>query len=379
MWEHLATDPYPTAAQRRFLDEHPAPSAWQERDDVAWWLDEVADKLGAPTMVAADLPLPGDERPGQDQRLTVGVVSWSRSVAGDTHILAGLDKAAVERDLAGLIMSRIGTAAPIPAPAWRPDLDDPEAVSAWLGSIDCGGPFTFSVQQTSLAGLPYGPTPPEPVPARLTSGAGRVVISTERASDWAALDQGGIPDLLISAFPPEPDPADHPGTDGTTAEDNYMEAVQDWMDECLDLAADVANIGGLRERLARLEQMRDGLARHLGELPLPAEPDPSQYGAVAPAYEGEVDRAAFTWAKQEWALQFQRTALIRDAFLEQLLATSATTAPEQSQTGCPAATPGRPQAAVTLGYAVTGPGTGARGPQPWTCPPPVPPSPGLGL
>ena len=231
------------------------------------------------------------------------------------------------------------------------DLDDPDSVQTWLDAFEeeTSLPSLDVSATTPAAGTPALPQPVSGPPAVSLPGPtsqdtsilaadgpgyrpveddvpvvvdgpryGQAVIDTGRPEDWEAINHGGIPDLLIAAFRPEPDPADYPAPDGSLGGDRYVGAVEDWMEECLDLASAAARLPQLRERLNLLEDARRQLINGLAASPLPLEPAIEDYLVARPSYEGEADMGVYREEHDQWRGDFMRVARERDILLARI-------------------------------------------------------------
>ena len=217
-----------------------------------------------------------------------------------------------------------------------------ESAPAWLDAyrtqanhqvVGTGSTFLPATLTTPPALVDVRP----PVPSNPVSpGPGQVLIDTRDPDMWAILNEGGIPDLLLRAFPPLPDT---PATG-----DMDPDVTQEWMGLCLDVATDIARLPDLRDRLDELEYFHDRVARLLVRSPLPREPQPSDYLATHPAFEGEYDTAAYQWDHTHWQQQFLDTAVARDSYLTRLVVSTnpADAAPPTPQAPQPSQHPSGP-------------------------------------
>jgi len=101
-WELMVRDP--SDDQRRFLDAYPGPSQWSnssgEGYDPARWLEALAMELPGPAVVSVTALVDDDTRPGDTRDVTIGIVSLSPDVVGESMVVAGFDQAMVERRVA---------------------------------------------------------------------------------------------------------------------------------------------------------------------------------------------------------------------------------------------------------------------------------------
>ena len=218
-----------------------------------------------------------------------------------------------------------------------------ETAHAWLDAYQSQvNDQLVGISSTFLPATPPAPVPVEPplVAPHGSSDPAQVMIDTREPGVWTLLNEGGIPDLIIHAFPPPPDPSDHPDTGGT---DRYSEALQDWMGECLEVATSITHLPELRDRVDELEYLRDRVARLLARTPLPREPQPGDYLATTPSYEGEYDTGAYQWDHTAWQQQFRDVALARDSLLTRLITT---TTPTTTDPSMPQAAPTNPVPAI---------------------------------
>lgn len=168
--------------------------------------------------------------------------------------------------------------------------------------------------------------------------ADRVQAQPEHGSalspEWAPFEGSGIPEIVARMFPPLPAETDHQLPDGELDVEGFEDAMQQWRDDCLELAVQASHLPELLEhveqleaaqtreaRVADAERVRDGLIDLLERDPLPAEPRKEDYlVTVAPSYEGEYDDMRFRWDHSQWRTDFVAAANRREQTLNALLA-----------------------------------------------------------
>jgi hypothetical protein len=338
-----AIDDSPTfEGARDFIDHNPKPAQWHEPADVVHWLEALAMEVPGPAFYRDTVLIHADANTSHD--VTVAVVRWGEDIWDDTQVIAGLDPNLVERELAEVIYQRIagpdndeGHDAFLDMYG-QPDLRDTNSVSHWL--IAASHELRFPAFTTHHATLqPVTAAEPEiSVVAAVSEVASesedvvrgdRVMAEYGREAErvWGPLLDSGIPEMLAEAFPTMPEPADWPDLDGTTSGPMWEAAVEDWMEECLDLAVHAAHVADLLDRLDALEQFQREVAVMLADEPLPREPDKADYLATRPAYEGEFDDMAYRWDRDQWQADFPKAARHREAKLSSLLRDSMRGAP----------------------------------------------------
>ena len=417
--------PLPVSGAERFLDEwgH-APHGGEH---LLGWLDAYRRDIGFPSVSIEEITIPTPVVPAQTEPVALavslavaaeaepsppgmpvvvrakdlwaGVVEHPDTTDG-LQVWVGPDQDSVNAAVVRLVVDCLDPDSAFVA-SHRLDLGDPGSVKAWLDAYHNSGlPIIAEVRPvrdtTDLAGA--GPvsvgapavgwgTDSTRADRPVVVGPGQVVIDTDRPFLWESLNQGGIPDLLASIIPDEPDPEDYP--EGTPGGQAWEEALEEWMGQVLGIAADVAGLPELRERLDQLEYLRDRLARELASRPLPGEPQRCDFDAGCPALDGEYVDLAYRWAHQTWQRQFAKAALERDRRLHKLVTDTSAETQEQR---LPAPTSGveppagrdrvwprpAPDAAVPVGVQA-GPGARPGNRFPFTQPPSGSGGPGLGL
>ncbi|MCL2489175.1 MAG: hypothetical protein FWF36_00370 [Propionibacteriaceae bacterium] len=311
-----------------------APQVWVR-------LAETPEPVTAPqAMSTGEALLLGEE-------MVVGVIRWGDDPS-EMETMVGGTRTQMEHDAAMRMWEDLQSPAFDAADVPNPTGLDAAGITAWLADVvgPDGKPVLTihehvptprltqamgeAINQAVLGIVePATPQPPTPQPAPVTT-PGTVTIETERAGDWEVLNDGGIPDRLIAAFPHLPRVEDHLDADGTVLGDRWGEAVEDWMEQCLDLANDAAHLPELRQRLERLESLRDRIASHLADHPLPREPRPGDYQIARPDYLGQIDDGQYREDRLRWEHDFRRTALDTEQTLTRLVGT---TSPNQPAAG----------------------------------------------
>lgn len=284
---------------------------------------------------------PPADRQSMAGQMMVGVIRW-----GDHNdqpdVVMGTNLAQLRRQAADQIYTKLSS----PAHGQLSGVGDPaglddSGVQGWLDRLTgVNGHLVFTVhehvQATQLSQAITQATTQSVLnllePASNNLSAGQVMIRTSRPVDWAALSEGGIPDLLIDNFPPVPTVKD--------SASRYDDDLEDWMEHTLDLAIHISQAPHLEHKLNQLEHILDQLARHLETSPLPPQPRPDQYLTLP---SSQVDDVTYRWAHQNWRHQFDTAARSRDELLTKLLHQ---THPEQPPTNTaprPANTPNQPE------------------------------------
>jgi hypothetical protein len=288
--------------------------------------------------------------------VVVGVVRWGDGF-GWAETVVGQSVDEVLRGVAGRVWADLQTPLLDPADELA-RLGDPaglpiEEIRVWLDQVDsiASSPevdihehvSTEWLKKTTDTALSKALRDPAP---KSQAGEGQVVIDTERAADWAVLNEGGIPDMLINAFPPLP------------ADPNDDELTQEWMDECLDLAVKVSGLLERLDRLDTLEYLHDRLTRHLAGHSLPPEPQTADFRSSRGGFAGEFDDVAYRWQHRQWQRDFNTAARETQRFVAKLIRTTAPQqgAPEPSRIESVTSNDvrERPQVMVSVGFAVDG-------------------------
>ncbi len=320
-------------AAARFLAEHGRPQS--DHETVIAWLNAFAAEFDQPTFHEADVRLPPEPQPATPAHALVGhaptgdglAVGVMRIGGWDSHVqvVLGADVAQVRRQVARRLVAEIHTrsyptdARQFVADHAHPDLLGDDQIVDWLEAFgrEVAHPQAFVATGVVL---------PDAMPDAGVGVPGWALIRTDRATDWEALSQGDIPDMLIGAFPAHPMAEDFTNERGGLDRAGFDGAVEDWMDETLDLATLVADLPALVERRDELEYLRDRLAR-LVATGLPPEPVRGDFAVVNPAYLGEHDDLAFRWRHRQWQADFADAARNLEQGVRRLVA--------QTGGGCP--------------------------------------------
>lgn len=164
--------------------------------------------------------------------------------------------------------------------------------------------------------------------------SGYAPTSSVPSPEWAPFEDSGIPEIVAGMFPPLPAEADYLRADGLLDENDFEYAMQEWRDECLELAIQASHLPNLLERLEQFEavqnrqnraedaeRVRDGLIDVLARDLLPVEPRKEDYlVTIAPSFDGEIEDMRFAWDYSQWRSDFTAAALRRDRQLRGLLA-----------------------------------------------------------
>ncbi|MDR2566364.1 MAG: hypothetical protein LBC97_10000 [Bifidobacteriaceae bacterium] len=367
LYEKELDDPASDQAAR-YLEQHGDPAGLHP-DGVEKWLDGLREVMpspqfdchpilktatGQPTPAAAPpvptgqavqsdpSPAPNQDpaAPAEGKRPLVAAVAWN----GGTRAAPQVFLADTRDQLDLLIASRIHAELEDDPHSCEgvqqfldayPEPKTPDEAREWLRLLgkNLAVPAVHIVE--SQTGSPLNPAePPSPTPtAQPTVGgqAGRDKLMAEHGRDaervWGPLLDSGIPEMLAEAFPKMPQPEDWPDLDGALHGHLWDAAVEDWMEHCLDLAMNAANVADLLERHEALETFQRKVAVMLAGEPLPKEPDIADYRATRPSYDGEFDDMAYRWDRDQWRADLPKAARRRDAQLARLLRESLAAAP----------------------------------------------------
>ena len=187
-----------------------------------------------PEPTLTDLPLSSREE------MVVGVIRWGDD-PDEVETMVGGTVQQMEHDAAMRMWQTMQSPAFDASDVPDPTNLDAAGITAWLaGIVDPDGKPVLTIHEhvpaarltqamgeainQAVLGVvnPAGAAASVKRPAPVVFST-QAIIDTDRAGDWEVLNDGGIPDLLIAAFPPLPRSEDHLDPDGTQHGDRWGE------------------------------------------------------------------------------------------------------------------------------------------------------------